>query len=97
MIDISKFKCYNCNEPGYFAIEFRKPKQVKCQRESYEELKQKYDALVKKQHGKAYIAKGNSWDDSNNDDNEEFGNLALIADTTESTPYIFKGIISFHC
>ena len=65
MVDISKFKCYNCNEPGHFATEFRKPKQMKGQRESYDELKQKYEALLKKQQGKAYIAKGKSWDDLN--------------------------------
>ena len=69
-----------------FAIEFRKPKQMKGQREYYDELKQKYEALLKKQHGKAYIAEGKSWDDSDNDDTEEYGNLALMADTTESTP-----------
>ena len=59
---------------------------MKGQRESYDELKQKYEALLKKQQGKAYIAEGKSWDDSDNDDTEEFGNLALMADTTESTP-----------
>ena len=34
MIDRSKFKCYNFNEPGHFAIECRKPKQARPQRES---------------------------------------------------------------
>ena len=86
MEDRSKFKTYNCNKPGHFATECQKPKQVKGQRESYEVLKQKYDALVKKHQSKAYIVEGNSWDDSENDDNEEFGNLALMADTIESTP-----------
>ena len=42
--------------------------------------------MLKKQQGKAYIAYGKSWDDSDNDDTEEYGNLALMADTTESTP-----------
>ena len=55
MVDRSKFKCYNCNEPDHFATECRKPKQARGQREYYEELKQKYDALVKKHQGKAYI------------------------------------------
>ena len=36
------------------------PKKMKGQRESYDELKQKYEALLKKQHGKAYIADGKS-------------------------------------
>ena len=60
MVDRSKFKCYNCNEPGHFATEYRKPKQARGKRESYDELKQKYEALLKKQHGKAYIAEGKS-------------------------------------
>ena len=62
-----------------------KPKQIRGQRESYDELKHKYEALLKKQQGKAYIAEGKSWDDSDNDDTEEFGNLALMVDTTKST------------
>ena len=86
MVYRSKFKCYNSNEPGYFAMECQKPKKMKGQRESYDELKQKYEALLKKQHRKAYIAEGKSWDDTDNDDTEEFGNLALMAGTTESTP-----------
>ena len=86
MVDHSKFKGYNCNEPSHFTTECWKPKKARGQRESYKELKQKYDALVKKHQGKAYTAEGKSWDDSDNDDSEEFGNLALMADTTDSTP-----------
>ena len=56
MVDRSNSKCYNYNEPEHFALECRKPKQIKGQRESYDELKQKYEALLKKQQGKAYIA-----------------------------------------
>ena len=78
MVDRSKFKCYNYNEPGHFTIECRKPKKARGKRESYEELKEKYDPLVKKRQGKAYIAEGKSWDNSDNDDNKEFGNLALM-------------------
>ena len=52
MVDRSKFKCYNCNEPEHFASECRKPKQAKGQREAYDELKQKYEALLRKQQGK---------------------------------------------
>ena len=64
MVDKSNFKRYNCNEPGHFATECRKPKQMKVQRESYDEMKQKYEALLKKQQNKAYIAEGKSLDDS---------------------------------
>ncbi|KAL8131841.1 hypothetical protein AgCh_007668 [Apium graveolens] len=39
----------------------------------------KYDALLKKQQGKAYIAEDKSWDDSDNDEDEEVGNYALMA------------------
>ncbi|KAL8154895.1 hypothetical protein AgCh_000304 [Apium graveolens] len=37
-----------------------------------------YDALLKKQQGKAYIAEGKSWDDSDNDEDEEVGNYAFM-------------------
>ena len=86
MVNRSKFKYYNCNEPGQFAIECRKPKQVRQQKESYDELKQKYDALVRKHQGNTYIAEGKSWDDSHNDEEETFGNLTLMASTSDSTP-----------
>ena len=82
MVDRSKFKCYNCNEPGHFATKYWKPKQARGQREYYDELKQKYEALMKKQQGKAYIAEGKSWDDCDNDNTEKYGNIALMADTT---------------
>ena len=45
---------------------------MKGQKESYDELKQKYDALVNKHQGRAYIAEGKSWNDSDNDDDEAF-------------------------
>ena len=76
-VDKSKILCYNCNELGHYATECKKPKQAK-RRDTYEELEQKYNALLKKQSGRAYIAEGKSWDDSDNDD-EESGNLALMA------------------
>ncbi|KAL8116147.1 hypothetical protein AgCh_022592 [Apium graveolens] len=46
---------------------------------AYLELKAKYEALLKKQQNKAYITEGKSWDDSKNDEDEEFGNYALMA------------------
>ncbi|KAL8115584.1 hypothetical protein AgCh_022181 [Apium graveolens] len=56
----------------------RKPKKEKKEK-AYLELKAKYEALLKKQQSKAYIAEGKSWDDSENDEDEKFGNYALMA------------------
>ncbi|KAL8147638.1 hypothetical protein AgCh_005095 [Apium graveolens] len=51
----SKIRCFNCDELGHFATDFKKPK-------------------------KAYIAKGKSWDDTDDKyEYEEFGNYALMA------------------
>ncbi|KAL8154998.1 hypothetical protein AgCh_000387 [Apium graveolens] len=53
--------------------EYRKPKKAKMD-QAYLELEAKYEALLKKYQSKAYIAEGESWDDSENDEDEEFGN-----------------------
>ena len=42
-------------------------------------MEAKYEALLKKQQSKAYIVKGKSWDDFDNDEDEEVGNYALMA------------------
>ncbi|KAK1360204.1 hypothetical protein POM88_044678 [Heracleum sosnowskyi] len=49
-VDRSKFKCYNCGEPG-----------------------------------RAYVAEGKCWDESDDEDEEEYVNLALMASTDEVT------------
>ena len=54
---------------GHFATECKKPRKNK---------NTSYDVSQKKKTGKAYLAKGKSWDDSDTDD-EEVGNLALMA------------------
>ncbi|KAL8126337.1 hypothetical protein AgCh_013579 [Apium graveolens] len=48
-------------------------------RQAYIELEAKYEALLKKQSRKAYIAEGKSWDDTDVDDEDEkVGNYALM-------------------
>ncbi|KAL8147007.1 hypothetical protein AgCh_004650 [Apium graveolens] len=56
----------------------KKPKKAK-KNKAYLKLEAKYDALLKKQQGKAYIAEGKCWDDSDNDEDEEVGNYTLLA------------------
>ena len=69
MVDRSKIRCINCNEMGHFATKCKKPRQFK---------NTSYDVSQKKKSGKAYLAEGKSWDDSESED-EEVGNLALMA------------------
>ena len=51
-----------------------------------EKLKQKLDALIVKHQGKAYTAEGAQWDDTDSDEDVEYGNLALMEDLVEATP-----------
>ena len=69
MVDIRKIRCFNYNEMGHFATECKKPRKIK---------NTSYDVSQKKKNGKAYLAEGKSWDDSQSDD-EEVGNIALMA------------------
>ena len=78
MVDRSKIRCFNCNELGHFATECKKPRQGKFVPS---------DASQKKKSGKAYLAEGKSWDDTDSEDEQEFGNLALMANEgTSSNP-----------
>ncbi|XP_063936103.1 uncharacterized protein LOC135147181 [Daucus carota subsp. sativus] len=91
MVNRSKFKCFNCDEPGHFVSECMKPNQLEKKKESYDELKQKYEALLKKHQGqssqgKSYVAKGKRWDDTDSDKEEERGSVALMAFMEPSTP-----------
>lgn len=94
-----KLKAYEMeHELGHLATECKKPKQAKdkkvfYEKKSYEELKreneklkQRLDALVAKQQGKTYIAVGKSWDDTDSEEEEEYENLALMADSSEAPP-----------
>ncbi|KAL8149019.1 hypothetical protein AgCh_006148 [Apium graveolens] len=79
-IDRTKYEAINLEEDkeATFAILRLKPKKVKKDKK-YLDLEAKYEALLKKQSGKAYIAEGKSWDNCDNDEDEEFGNYALMA------------------
>ncbi|KAK1379442.1 hypothetical protein POM88_026186 [Heracleum sosnowskyi] len=96
-----KSRCYNCNELGHFATECQKPRQARDRkgvyekRDSYEDLKkenaklkQQVEALSGKQKGKAYIAEGKHWDDTDSDEEEEYVNVALMADSSEESPQL---------
>ncbi|KAL8155032.1 hypothetical protein AgCh_000420 [Apium graveolens] len=51
-----------------------------------EKLKQKLNAYVVKEKGRAYIAEGKSWVDTDSNEEEEYVNLALMADFAEESP-----------
>ena len=55
MVDISKIRCFNCNEMGQFATECKKSRQFN---------NTSYDVGQKKKTCKAYLDEGKSWDDS---------------------------------
>ncbi|KAL8133711.1 hypothetical protein AgCh_008957 [Apium graveolens] len=62
-------------------IRVKKPRKLKKVKKdkAYLELEAKYESLLKKQSGKAYIAEGKSWDDYDIDDEDEkVGNYALM-------------------
>jgi hypothetical protein len=98
MIDRSKSICYNCSEPGHFASDCKKPRQMRDRQFSYEKkdsyedlkkenarLKNKMSSMVAEHKGRAYIAEGKNWDDTDSDNEELHVNFALMADTSEKS------------
>ena len=81
-VDRLLIRCYRCNDLGHIASECKKPKKKD---KEFLELEAKYEALLRKQTpGKAYIAKGKCWDDTDSDEEErEFCNYALMANSKE--------------
>lgn len=80
-VDRSSVRCFQCNELGHFTNECKKPKKKE---KAYLELEAKYEALLKKQSSKTYIAEGKCWDESDSDEEEaEFCNFALMANSRD--------------
>ncbi|KAL8155673.1 hypothetical protein AgCh_000901 [Apium graveolens] len=73
-----KGKGQSFNKDNSWKGKGKKPKKAKKDK-AYLELEAKYEAFLKKQQSKAYIAEGKSWDVSENDEDEEFGNYTLMA------------------
>ena len=75
MVDRGQIRCFNCTEMGHFATEYKNQRQMK---------NTSFDVFQKKDTGKAYLAVGKSWDDTDSDD-EEVENFALAAISDEAS------------
>ena len=67
-----------------FATLYMKPKQARHLRD-YVELKQNSDALVRKQQGQSFDGEV-YWIDSDSGNDQEYGDLALMANTEDESP-----------
>ena len=58
LVDISKFKCFNCGTASHFSNECRKPRAEKKRATDGIDYKQKYyDLLIQKEKEKAFVSK----------------------------------------
>ena len=80
VVDMSKFKCYNCGIAGHFSNECRKPKSEKRGNASDDiDYKKKYFDLLRSKE-KSFVSEEKDWAAAGEDsDEEEFINLALMA------------------
>ncbi|XP_074377819.1 uncharacterized protein LOC141719344 [Apium graveolens] len=65
MVDRSKFRCYNCDEVRHFSTECRKSQQAKDKGKVYQK---KDSGSSRKYPVESYIAEGQSWDDTDDEE-----------------------------
>ncbi|KAK1378017.1 hypothetical protein POM88_024761 [Heracleum sosnowskyi] len=87
----SKYAPSTCFKGGYKTGSI----EVYERKDSYEDLKkenaklkQQLEAFSGKQKGKSYIAEGKHWDNTDSDEEEEYVNVALMADYSEESPQL---------
>jgi gag-polypeptide of LTR copia-type/Zinc knuckle len=92
--------CYNCKEPGHYASTCNKPKvfsgtanQSTAEQNSLkaelEDLRRKYNNLLKsKGSGRAYIAEGRDWAEDDEQKDNHYTNLGLMATSSDKVQFL---------